>query len=84
MPTFNITFFITNLMLNIFMLNNFFGKSVFSRETAKNCSGGAQCVITFTHQCTLKPKKKNSWNPLETSYSSFGSLGWLYTFHRIA
>ncbi len=40
-PKFNITFFITNLMLNIFMLNNFFGKSVFSGETAKNSSGGA-------------------------------------------
>ncbi len=30
-----------NLMLNIFMLNSFFGKSVFSEETAKSCSWGA-------------------------------------------
>ncbi len=44
---FNVAFCITNLMLNIFMLNNFFGKSVFFGGTAKNCSGGAQCVITF-------------------------------------
>ncbi len=35
----NITFFIANLMLNIFMSNNFFGKSVFSEKTAENCSG---------------------------------------------
>ncbi len=41
-PKINITFFVTNLMLNIFMLNNFFGKSVFSEETAINCSEGAQ------------------------------------------
>ncbi len=38
-------------MLNIFMLTNFFKKSVFSEETAKNCSRGAHfgdlCVITF-------------------------------------
>ncbi len=46
-PNFNITFFIINLMLNIFMFNNFFGKSVFSGVTAKNSSRGAQCVITF-------------------------------------
>ncbi len=46
-PKFNVTFFNTNLMLNIFMLNNFFGKSVFFGEIAKNCSGGAQCIITF-------------------------------------
>ncbi len=45
---FNITFFfVTNLMLNIFMVNNFFGKSVFSGETPKNGSMGEQCVITF-------------------------------------
>ncbi len=44
---FNITFIIPNLMLNIFMLNNFFGTSVFFGETAKNCSWGVQCVITF-------------------------------------
>ncbi len=31
-------FFVTNLMLNIFMLNNFFGKLLFSEETAKNRS----------------------------------------------
>ncbi len=39
-PKFNITFFITNLMLNIFKLKNFFGKSLFFGETAKNYSGG--------------------------------------------
>ncbi len=40
-PKFNITFFIPNLVLNMFMLNNFFRKSVFFGETAKNCCGGA-------------------------------------------
>ncbi len=39
MPKINITFYITNLMLNIFKFNNFFGKTVFSEETRKNCSG---------------------------------------------
>ncbi len=38
------------------MLNNFFGKSVFSGETAKTVLGNL--------------KKINSWNALETSYSS--------------
>ncbi len=38
------------------MLNDFFGKSVFSEETAKNCSGGTHfgepaCVITFGPTC---------------------------------
>ncbi len=37
-----ITFFIINLMLNIFMLNNFFLKSVFFEETEKIYSGGTQ------------------------------------------
>ncbi len=41
MPKLNITFFITNLMLNIFMLNNFYG------ATVKKYSGEAQCIITF-------------------------------------
>ncbi len=41
-PKINIPFFITNLMLNIFAVNNFFRKSVFSEETAKNCSEGTQ------------------------------------------
>ncbi len=40
-PKINITFFITNLRLNIFTVNNFFGKPTNSKETAKNCSGGA-------------------------------------------
>ncbi len=35
----NKIFFITNSRLNIFVLNDFFGKSVFSEETAKNCCG---------------------------------------------
>ncbi len=35
-PKINVIFFVTNLMLNIFMLNNFFGKLLFSEETAKN------------------------------------------------
>ncbi len=37
----NITFFIKNQILNIFMRRNYFGKIVFSEETAKNCSEGA-------------------------------------------
>ncbi len=41
-PNINITFFITNFMLNIFMLNIFSGKSVFSKETAKKGFRGAQ------------------------------------------
>ncbi len=40
MPKINKTLFITNLKLNIVTLNNFFGKLVFSGETAKNwCRG---------------------------------------------
>ncbi len=35
MPKINITFFIANWMINIFMFNNFYEKSVFSEETAK-------------------------------------------------
>ncbi len=70
-PKFTLTFFVTNLMLNIFMLNNFFGKSVFSKEIAKNCCRGAQCVITFGPPVCLKTLKKIiSWNSPETSYSS--------------
>ncbi len=34
-PKINTTFFIANLMLNIFTLNNFFRKSVFSEGTAR-------------------------------------------------
>ncbi len=33
-PKINITFFIINLILNIFIVNNFFGESVFSEEKA--------------------------------------------------
>ncbi len=36
----SIIFYITNSMLNIFITNNFFVKSIFSEETAKNCSSG--------------------------------------------
>ncbi len=49
----NVTFFITNLMLNIFMLNNCFRKSVFSEETAKNCFGGTRL---------WEPKWTNFWS----------------------
>ncbi len=42
-PKFNITFFITNLMLNIFMLNNFFLENqYFLGKIAKNFPVGAQ------------------------------------------
>ncbi len=43
-PKMNITFSITNLMLNIFILNNFFVKSVFSEEdTKKTVLGEPKC-----------------------------------------
>ncbi len=35
MSKINIIFFIKNLILNIFILNNFFEKSIFSEETKK-------------------------------------------------
>ncbi len=38
-PKINITFFMTNLMLDIFLLNNFCVKSVFSEETEKTVLG---------------------------------------------
>ncbi len=41
-PKMNTAFLIKNLMLKIFLLNNFFKKrAVFSEKTAKNCFGGA-------------------------------------------
>ncbi len=43
------------------MLNNFFGKSVFSGETAINCSGRAQCVITFGPPCITIMIWSNAW-----------------------
>ncbi len=46
-PKNNITFLITNLMQNIFRLNNFSEKSVFSEEIAKNCSGGSPSELMF-------------------------------------
>ncbi len=50
-PKINITFFITNLMINMFVLNKFFEKLVFSGESAQKCYGGAQCVIIFGQPC---------------------------------
>ncbi len=52
-PKMNIDFFIKNLMLNIFLFNNFFEKkATFSEKPAKNCFGGAfdnflgkECVL---------------------------------------
>ncbi len=42
------------------MLNNFFGKSVFFEETAKNCSGspfwGAQAAITYPNSIRVGQK----------------------------
>ncbi len=47
---FNITIFITNFMLNY----NFFRKSVYFGETAKTCSGAAQCKTS--QWCHSDPK----------------------------
>ncbi len=41
-PKMNIAFFIRNLLLNIFLLDNFFEKkTIFSKKTAKKCFDGA-------------------------------------------
>ncbi len=40
-PKRNIVFFIRNLMLNIFLFDKFWKKSIFSEKTAKNCFEGA-------------------------------------------
>ncbi len=56
----NITFLITNLTLDIFMLNNFFVKSVFPEETAKNHSVG-----TYLGE----PKCNNFWPTLKYKVS---------------
>ncbi len=65
----NKTFFITNLVLNIFMLNNFFGKSVFSEKTAKNCSEGTQLE---------EPKRTNFWPTLLDQEVGWRSVGAYY------
>ncbi len=49
-------------MLNIFMLNNFLGKSVFSGVAAKNCSGGDHWLITFNTPYTKNLFLKNTFN----------------------
>ncbi len=46
-PKINVVFLITNLMLNMFKLNNFFEKSVFSEKIAKNCSEGSLSELNF-------------------------------------
>ncbi len=44
-------------MLNIFILNNVFEKSVFSEETVENCSGETPSELIFGPPCTFQREK---------------------------
>ncbi len=85
-PMINIIFFITYLMLNIFMLNDFFGKSVFLRKLQKTVLGEPECNKPLAHyfnpRCKIPLVLKNSRlspsTPLKIGFLRFSKILFLF------